>query len=65
MNDHTTVEVFSPHYCDFHVADKVPAKYDGATTMGPWADMCESHFRQFGTGLGLGIGQRLILKEVK
>ena len=46
MNDHTTVEVFSPHYCDFHVADKVPAEYDAATTMGPWADMCETHFRQ-------------------
>ena len=46
MNDHTTVEVFSPHYCDFHVADKVPAEYDAATTM----------------GLGLGMGQRLILK---
>ena len=69
MNDHTSVEIFSPHYCDFHVVDskgeqaKVPAEYDAATTMGPWADMCESHFRQFGTGLGLGKGQRLILKS--
>ena len=67
MNDHTSTEVFSPHYCDFHVVDskggqaKVLAEYDGATTMGPWADMCESHFRQYGTGLGLGKGQRLII----
>ena len=63
MNDHKSVEVSTPHYCDFHVADKVLAEYDAATSMGPWADMCESHFRQFGTGLGLGKGQRLILKS--
>jgi hypothetical protein len=67
MNDHTSVEIFSPHYCNFEPCkvDKVQAQYDGATAMGPWAYMCESHFRQYGTGLGLGMGQRLILKEVK
>jgi len=27
--------------------------------------MCELHFNQYGTGLGLGIGQRLILKTRK
>ena len=67
MNDHTSVEVSGERYCDLlgwddvHKGVKVEAGYDGATTMGPWADMCESHFRQYGTGLGLGMGQRLII----
>ena len=67
MNDHTSTEISSPHYCDFHVVDsngeqaKVLAEYDGATTMGPWANMCEAHFNLYGTGLGLGRGQRLII----
>jgi hypothetical protein len=36
-----------------------PALYDGATIHGPWAFMCEEHFRLYGLGLGLGKGQRL------
>jgi len=39
------------------------AKYDGKTKMGPWAYMCEEHFRQFGIGLGSGKGQRLNVKK--
>lgn len=38
-----------------------PAAYDGKTTEGPWAYMCEDHFAQYGVGLGLGKGQRLVL----
>lgn len=30
---------------------------DGATKMGPWADMCEACHRQYGRGLGVGKGQ--------
>jgi hypothetical protein len=37
-----------------------PAKYDGKTKMGPWADMCETCFRKYGVGLGTGKGQKLI-----
>lgn len=37
------------------------AAYDGATRMGPWAYMCESHFTLVGLGLGTGRGQRLVL----
>jgi hypothetical protein len=37
------------------------AAYDGKTVMGPWANMCADHFVDFGLGLGLGRGQRLIL----
>ena len=69
MNDHKSVEVFEKHYCDLlgrddvHKGVKVEAGYDGATTpTGQWAYMCEPHFNLYGTGLGLGKGQRLILK---
>ena len=67
MNDHTSVEVSTPHYCDFCRMDsgtsRVEAEYDGATTVnGSWANMCGKHYSQYGTGLGLGRGQRLILK---
>lgn len=31
--------------CDFC---KLPAKYDGKTKLGPWAFMCEKHFKQLG-----------------
>ena len=56
----TQVEVSSLPKCDFCLAD---AKYDAKTTLGPWANMCETHFRQFGMGLGTGKGQKLILKK--
>ena len=36
-----------------------PANYEGRTTMGPWAYMCESCFKKQGIGLGLGKGQKL------
>ena len=66
MNDHTSVEISSTCYCDLcnlSGKGKVEAQYDGATApTGQWAYMCELHFNQYGTGLGLGIGQRLILK---
>lgn len=38
-----------------------PARFDGATVHGPWAYMCEDHFKADGLGLGTGRGQRLIL----
>lgn len=42
----------------------VTAKYDGATKEGPWAYMCERHFRTWGVGLGIGRGQRLKVMPV-
>jgi hypothetical protein len=39
-----------------------PAAVDGKTTRGPWAYMCETHFGQAGIGLGVGVGQRLVLR---
>lgn len=38
------------------------AIYDGKTTKGPWAYMCQECFDKFGVGLGLGVGQRLVKK---
>jgi hypothetical protein len=39
----------------------ITARYDAKTTAGPWAYLCEPHFRQLGVGLGTGLGQRLTL----
>ena len=38
------------------------AAYDGATKGGPWAYMCEAHFKSNGVGLGIGRGQRLVVE---
>lgn len=42
--------------CDF--CNK-PATVDGKTKLGPWAGMCDEHFRLYGTSLGTGKGQKL------
>lgn len=47
--------------CDL-CKDGTLAQYDGKTTHGPWANMCEPHFQLLGVGLGTGLGQELILK---
>ena len=39
------------------------AVYDGKTTRGPWAYMCEDHFQDLGVGLGTGKGQKLIVTD--
>ena len=31
--------------------------------MGPWANLCNRHYGQFGCGLGLGRGQKRILRS--
>ena len=35
------------------------AKYDCKTKQGPWANLCETCFKIYGTGLGLGKGQKI------
>lgn len=66
MGDGTSVEVATIPQCDIHAFDKgvsgVPAAYDGKTQLGPWANMCQACFDQYGTGLGVGRGQKLVLK---
>lgn len=51
--------------CDF--CEK-PATMDGKTVLGPWAYMCNEHIQEYAIGkgqTGVGIGQKLTLKEVK
>lgn len=56
MSTKTLVEALPT--CSF--CDK-QAYYDGRTNMGMWANMCEDHFKQYGVGLGVGRGQRLVV----
>jgi hypothetical protein len=39
------------------------ARYDGATSFGAWAFMCQSDWLRYGVGLGLGKGQLLLLEK--
>lgn len=61
----TQVEVTELPWCQMHPADQDPvlAAYDGKTTLGPWAFMCDPCFKQYGIGLGVGRGQQLIVKK--
>ena len=61
--DNTEVEVLSLPKCDFcseqaHYDARIPA-------YATWGYVCETHFQQFECKLGLGRGQKLILKGVK
>jgi len=48
--------------CDPGAKTTSKVMYDGKTAMGPWANMCGHCFKRYGVGLGLGKGQKLILK---
>jgi len=64
-----STKVASLPKCDVHIAYRlagagtVLARYDGATTEGPWANMCQDCFNWKGVGLGTGRGQLLVLRE--
>lgn len=58
---HTTVVVANLPPCDFD-PDHGPAYADAKTKMGPWGFVCKDCFDQRCIGLGLGLGQRLILE---
>lgn len=64
-NTHEMVVVRKFPRCDFDCKGGAPhdAHYDGATYMGPWGYMCDEAFLKHGIGLGLGRGQRLVLRE--
>jgi hypothetical protein len=60
----TVAEVATLPNCDIckqNGDESVPAGFDGRTKDGPWAFMCSTHFGLYGTGLGTGCGQRLVL----
>lgn len=56
---HTEAKVIRIPKCDFCGSNAV---YDGKTNRGPWAYMCESCFTEYGVGLGLGKGQKLVIR---
>ena len=63
--NHDEVKVGRLPMCDFcRIEDGIenPALYDGRTVYGRWSYMCQRHFQKYGTGLGLGKGQRLVLE---
>lgn len=64
-NNHLKTEVSELPPCDIcsQSGKNTPAKYDALLNLGGWGNVCETHFRQFGTGLGLGKGQELILTK--
>lgn len=59
MNRHESVVVDHIPKCNF--CDK-PGIYDCKIPLGSWADLCQDHFTQYGCGLGLGRGQKRILR---
>lgn len=64
----TEVEVPELPNCNFCESSGVitPAEFDGRTTFGAWANMCDIHWTIFGCArLGTGFGQRLIKKGTK
>lgn len=60
-------QTYVPHLpkCDMpqHKEKKVDAHFDAKTTYGVWAYLCRPCFNKYGTGLGLGKGQKLILAK--
>jgi hypothetical protein len=62
--DKTEVTVMALPDCDFcKYVDNIgrKARFDGVTKRGVWANMCQSHFEVEGIGLGLGVGQMLVV----
>lgn len=57
--DWTVAEVTSFPKCDYcDDAAGYDSRVAGHTA---WAWMCETHFQRYGSGVGCGIGQRLVL----
>lgn len=58
----------SSRQCDFCRQSGLTESWavvDGKTVYGPWANMCEYHFAEYGVGLGTGMGQAMLgIEEV-
>lgn len=55
--------VSAPDKCDICEKPFGNIMYDGATTFGPWANMCAKCHSLNGRGLGVGRGQRYEKQE--
>lgn len=53
----------APKKCDLCKEDIKDVFYDAKTKMGPWANMCNECYNQYGVGLGMGKGQKYLLSE--
>jgi hypothetical protein len=64
---HTEVRVDKRPPCDIcferSIKEPLMAEYDGKTYRGTWAYMCHAHFKEYGMGVGLGRGQKLVIKK--
>jgi hypothetical protein len=60
IDKNTQTEVSRMPKCDFC---PYPARYDFRTPLGPWANACRDHFVAYGGELGLGKGQKLVLRK--
>lgn len=56
----TEAKVMALPKCDF-CSER--AKYDGKTKNGQWANMCQKDFDEYGVGLGMGRGQKLVVQQ--
>ena len=63
FDDLVEVVVHRHHECNIPGCYK-EALYDAKTIHGPWGYLCQEHFDAIGIGLGMGKGQRLIVKEI-
>lgn len=54
-----------PDACDICASPIVDEFIDGATSLGPWANMCPACFAQMGRGLGPGRGQQYKRRDEK
>lgn len=66
MENNTEVEVLTLLNCDLCLKQNQhieKAVYDCKTTFGSWAHLCQYHFDNYGIGLGLGKGQKLVVKN--
>lgn len=61
---HEIILVSSIPSCNF-CQDGTPGPYDFKTTMGPWANGCEEHYKEHRAAptLGVGKGQFLLLED--
>lgn len=60
----TQVAVSQIPNCDVcaQKANTVPAYADAKLDIGPWANVCKTHFDQFNCSLGTGRGQEFITR---